>query len=299
MMDVKVTSMSSTSGAPTPPNATPRTENSGGLDPFPHTDFDAVGKILGTVQEDLNESADAAMYPSPPINTPEAFSPAPSVYKAARARGLSAIGDRLAQLKLEERSSPRKETDVISSNHSVVASIEEDDGEDEDDNDRASNGSYPMMQSPCPVKTTAASLSPTPVSVPIVLGPPSSNPRIYEYLNFSSSDLPVTNTNVKRASSTHVAASNQAPPHSRNNSIKSAKSDGAISGVTEKSIWAGEAEDAAKRAMKQLEQVAKDEFDLDSSRTIEDYYIARLQRLLTADDIEVKVNVSKKVKDEK
>jgi len=286
-MATKVTSVCSTSGVPTPPNATPRTEASVGVDVPPYTDLNAVGRILGTVEEDLNESADAAMYPSPPINTPEPFSPAPSVYRATRGRGLSAIGDRLAQLKLEERVSPRKDTDVTSSNRSVVASIEEDDEEEEDegvDYREALNG---MMRSPCPVKAP---------EIPIVLGSPSNNPRIEEYLNFTSDDLPVTDPNKKGSTSTLLTAGHVGL-HSRENSIKSAKSDGAASGVTEKSTWAEEVEDGANRAVKQLEQLALDEYNVDPSKTIEDYYIARLQRLLSSVDREVKVTVSKTCKD--
>ncbi|KAF2687856.1 hypothetical protein K458DRAFT_294007 [Lentithecium fluviatile CBS 122367] len=292
-MATKVTSLCSTSGAPTTPNATPRTEASVSTDNIPHTDLNAVGRILGTVQEDLNESADAAMYPSPPINTPEAFSPAPSVYRPARGRGLSAIGDRLAQLKLEERISPRKDTDVTSSNRSVVASIEEDD-KDEQDDDGASSGKYSPAQSPCPAKPSVSFFNPTPVSIPIALGSPSSNPRIQEYLSFTSNDLPVTGPNKPDTSSTLAAPA----MHSRENSIKSVKSDGAVSGVTEKSTWAEEVEDAAKRTVLQLEQLAMDEYNVDASKTIDDYYIARWQRLLSAPDRQIKVTVSKKTKDE-
>lgn len=283
-MATKVTSVSSTSGVPTPPNATPRTEASVPIDFPPHTDLNVVDKILGTVQEDLNESADAAMYPSPPINTPEAFSPAPSVYKAARGRGLSAIGDRLLQLKLEERTSPRKDTDVTSDSRSVVASIEENEEEDEGEyRHETLNG---MMRSPCPVKAP---------SIPIVLGSPGNNPRIEEYLNFSSNDLPVTGPNEHAAASGHLATGHLGL-HSRENSIKSAKSDGAASGVTEKSTWAEDVEDAVNRAVQRLEQLAMDEYNCDPSKTIEDYYTARLQRLLNATNRKVKVTVSETVK---
>jgi hypothetical protein len=286
-MATKVTSVCSTSGVPTPPNATPRTEASVGIELPPYTDLNAVGRILGTVQEDLNESADAAMYPSPPINTPEPFSPAPSVYRATRGRGLSAIGDRLAQLKLEERVSPRKDTDVASSNRSVVASIEENEDEDEYEGDDRGEALIGMVPSPCPVKSH---------EIPFVLGSPNNNPRIEEYLNFTSDDLPVTGPNKKGSASTLLAAGHLGL-HSRENSIKSAKSDGAASGVTEKSTWAEEVEDGANRAVKQLEQLAWDEYNVDPSKTIENYYIARLQRLLGSVDREVKVTVSEAPKD--
>ena len=285
-MATKVTSVCSTSGVPTPPNATPRTEASVGVEVPPFTDLNAVGTILGTVQEDLNESADAAMYPSPPINTPEPFSPSPSVYKAVitRGRGLSAIGDRLAQLKLEDRVSPRKDTDVTSSNRSVVASIEE--NEDEADGEHYFQALNGMMRSPCPVQAPA---------IPIALGSPSNNPRIEEYLNFTSDDLPVTGPDKQGPASTHLPTGHLGL-HSRDNSIMSGKSDGAASGVTEKSTWAEEVEDGANRAVMRLEQLATDEYKVDPSKTMEDYYIARLQKLLNASGREVKVTVSKTAK---
>jgi hypothetical protein len=241
--------------------------------------------ILEPVQADLNESADAAMYPSPPINTPEAFSPAPSVYLRTRGRGLSAIGDRLVQLKLEERISPRKDTDVTSDNCSIVTSIKEDEEEDEEEQYPASLDG--MMRSPGPVKAP---------SIPIVLGSPSRNPRIEEYLNFSSDDLPVTGPNDHAKASAHMGTAHLGL-HSRDNSIKSAKSAQSVaSGVTEKSTWAEDVEDSANRAVARLEQLAEDEHKCDPSKTIEEYYTARLQRLLNAPDKKVKVTVSKRVK---
>jgi hypothetical protein len=221
------------------------------------------------------------MYPSPPINTPEAFSPAPSVYSRTRGRGLSAIGDRLAQLKLEERSSPRKDID---DNCSIVTSIKED--EEEDDEEQYPASLDGMMRSPGPVKAP---------SIPIVLGSPSKNPRIEEYLNFSSDDLPVTSPNNAAEASAHVETAHLGL-HSRDNSIKSARSAQSVaSGVTEKSTWAEDVEDSANRAVKRLEQLAEDEHKCDPSKTVAEYYTARLQRLLNTPDKKVKVTVSKHV----
>lgn len=277
--------MCSTSGAPTPPNPTPRTEALDDIDSPPRVDLADVGRILGPIEEDLNESADAAMYPSPPINTPETFSPAPSV-KYGRGRGLSAIGDRLAQLKLEERSSSGKDADVTSSNRSAVASIAEDDGEDVAD-DMSSTGKYSTAKAHHNITSASSLISPTAGSIPIMLGSPRINPLIEEYLNFNSHDLPVSNPDKKPTSSTEV------PPegsHSRGNSIKS---DGAVSGVSEKTNWAEEVEDYADRAIMQLEQLALDEFIADPSRSIEDHYVARLKKLLAAAHRKAPVEVSK------
>ena len=67
----KVMSLSSTSGAPTPPHPTPCTEASPGHEDAAQPDFDSLTRLLVPIQEDLNEQAEVAMLPSPPINTPE------------------------------------------------------------------------------------------------------------------------------------------------------------------------------------------------------------------------------------
>ncbi|KAF2876744.1 hypothetical protein BDV95DRAFT_235795 [Massariosphaeria phaeospora] len=161
----KVTSMTSASTAPTPPNPTPRTEAQDGVDSPPAVDFAAVGHMLVPIQEQLNESAYDDMYPSPPVNTPEAFSPAPSVYKPARGRGFSVIGDRLASLKLEQRTA-QSTTDAGSSTRSVVPSVsghQDDDDGAEDDGNLSSSG-----------------------TIPVALNTPAPNPNLDEYLTFKT-----------------------------------------------------------------------------------------------------------------
>jgi hypothetical protein len=59
-------------------------------------------------------------------------------------------------------------------------------------------------------------------------------------------------------------------------SIKSGTSEG----VVEKSNWAEEVIDYADRAIKQMEQLAMDEFSVDNSRTFEEYFINHLNQVL-------------------
>jgi hypothetical protein len=115
--------------------------------------------------------------------------------------------------------------------------------------------------------------------VPIALGSPTVNPRIAEFLSFTSKDLPdhapapATGTTLaEHASSTSTTAlgANSMRSH------VSFKSDG----VTEKSNWAEELEDMFERTRLRLEQLAKDEHNADPSYSTEDYYIARMSRLL-------------------
>ncbi|KAL1595063.1 hypothetical protein SLS60_009750 [Paraconiothyrium brasiliense] len=289
----KVMSLSSTSGAPTPPNPTPCTESSTGNNNGTHPDFDAVGRILGPIQEDLNEQADVAMLPSPPINTPEAFSPAPSVYRVTRSRGFSLLGDRLAQLKLHERTSPRKDSDCASSSRSVATSAEEGESESiEDDTSSTGRATGNWTASKFTRNKTAAPLiSPTPAAIPIALGSARLNPRIEEYVQFSSKDLPVTGPAKCATSSTQAVPANNGS-HTRGGSFDTIKSDGAVSGVTEKSTWAEEVEDAAERAFLRLEQLACDEYTLNPKHSMEDHYVQRLQRLLANGDRKVKVKVT-------
>ncbi|KAJ4303562.1 hypothetical protein N0V90_002461 [Kalmusia sp. IMI 367209] len=295
MMSTKVMSLGSTSGAPTPPNPTPCTEALTSNDKVAHPDFDAVGRILGPIQEDLNEKADVAMLPSPPINTPEAFSPAPSVYRPARSRGFSLLGDRLNQLKLQERSSPYKDSDTASSNRSVETSIEEDEGEHmEDDTSSTGKRSTPKNSR---FRYAVSLAAPPPSSISIALGSPSLNPRIEEYVHFSSKDLPVTGPTKYASSSTQAIPAHEGS-HTRGVSRESVKSDGEVSGVTEKSTWAEEVEDAAERSFLQLEQLAVDEYIINPNRSMEDHYLDRLQRLLTATNQRVKVKVIKDISSE-
>lgn len=273
----KVTSVGSASSAPSPPNPTP---HDSGLPPA--TDFDAVYKRLAADQEQLNDNAEAAMYPSPPINTPEVFSPAPSLYKTGRTRGLSGIGARLALLRLEDRT----HTDGTASNYSVGASIEEEE-------DAKSAAGESMVSATGKISLSAP--HPFSAPIPIALGSPTVNPRFTEYANFGSEDLPVSMPNKKTSSSTKVATGIE-DSHSRGHSVKSVKSDGSASGVKEKTFWEEEAEDMTERAFQRLEQLARDEHENNPSRSVEDYYIARLSKLAATTTRMVPVSVTKKSK---
>lgn len=290
MSTTKVMSLSSTSGAPTPPNPTPYTDTASSVDNPAQPDFDAVGRILAPIQEDLNERADVAMLPSPPINTPEVFSPAPSiVYRPHRTRGFSLLGDRLAMLKLHERSSPRKDSDAASDNRSIVTSAEDEVENVDDDansNDHSVTWSIPGDAQKIN-KTAVALVSPTPGAIPIALGSARLNPRIEEYVQFSSKDLPVTSPARGTTSSAQTVPVNDGS-HLRVNSLDTIKGN---HGVTEKSTWAEEVEENAERAFLRLEQLAYDECVRNPMRSMEEFYIERLQRLLNKRDRKVKLAV--------
>ncbi|KAL5378570.1 hypothetical protein DPSP01_008982 [Paraphaeosphaeria sporulosa] len=294
MSTTKVMSLSSTSGTPTPPNPTPYTDSATSNENVAHPDFDAVGRILGPIQEDLNERADFAMLPSPPINTPEAFSPAPSVfYRPHRSRGFSLLGDRLAMLKLHECGSPRGDSDCASSNRSIVTSVEdeaENIADDESSTGRSVARSVPGYAHSIN-KNVAPLISPTPGAIPIALGSARLNPRIEEYIMFSSKDLPVTRPAKGTTSSTQAIPANNGS-HTRGGSFDTIKSEGAVSGVTEKSTWAEEIEENAERAFLRLEQLAYDECVRNPRRSMEEHYTERLQRLLAKNDRKVKLKIS-------
>ncbi|KNG50534.1 hypothetical protein DDE82_005945 [Stemphylium lycopersici] len=299
-MTTKITCLDSQSdAAPSVPNPTPATEPVGSpfssdpVDPPPEMDYTAVAKILGPIQESLNEAAMEAGYPSPPINTPEVGSPSPSIiyrHPATRSRGFSAVGDRLAQLKVDDRKPRTREGDVFSSTYSPEPSVAEDEevevmsiSEVLSDGGRDKQGTGNARRSLAPLSLTEG-------SVPIALGSPAVNPRIVEYLTFTSDDLP-TNSVAPCFPSTLIETSTASlkmavDGSSDRNSLKS-------DGVTEKSNWAEELEDAVDRACLRLEQLADDEVKMDSSKTFEDYYIARLERLLGSDKRAVPVNIQK------
>jgi hypothetical protein len=121
-----------TTGEVTVPNPTPLTEamENEAVDPPPDIDFHAMVKILAPIAEGLNEAAEDAMYPTPPINTPAVTSPATSVvYRlpSRRGRGWSSIGDKLVKAKLEGHRFGQ-DTDVLSvSNRSYRSSVHADD----------------------------------------------------------------------------------------------------------------------------------------------------------------------------
>jgi hypothetical protein len=304
----KITSLGSHSESPSVPNPTPATEalDSEVFDPPPPMDFAAVTRILAPITETLNESAEEAMYPSPPINTPIVGSPTLSMMHRLpmRGRGFSVIGDRLAQLKIDDRKSYRhhhhRDSEVTSSSRSIEAS----NAGDCDECEMASISE--VMCAECKDKDCSGHVSmsmplplPSPMgtgSVPIALGSPTINPRIEEYLSFTSKDLPTQapppatgTTLAEHASSTSTTAIDADSLRSR----VSFMSDG----VTEKSNWAEELEDSVDRTCFRLEQLAKDEHKADASKTAEYYYVARLRRILGNSKRTIPVKITKVSKD--
>ncbi len=288
----KVTSLSSQhSGAGTPsvPNPTPATDALDDVEvqaPDP-VDLAAVTNILVPIQEELNDIADEAMYPSPPINTPEALSPAPSVVvrqQQGRTRGLSGIGDRIAEIKLG-RKCPRSDT---ASHRSAGAhrddSVSVGDVLSDDGSDNFAHGLRGKNIHPLFAQTRSDS------SVPIALGSPMFNPRIDEYTAFEDGSPPVAIAPIT-ASLLEDSAS----------SIKTLFDDESLTfikgegGVMEKSNWAEEVEDHVDRVCLRLEQLAHDEHALDPSKTMEEYYVTRLDRLLNCGKRVVPVTVTKQV----
>jgi hypothetical protein len=292
----KVTSLDSQSDGPSVPNPTPATEPVGNtfepIDPPPEMDYTAVAKILGPIQESLNEAAIEADYPSPPINTPVFGSPAPSVayrHPMTRGRGFSVIGDRLAQLKINDRKLRHREADVGSSSYSPEASIAEDEEADVASISEVLSDSGRDKQGPGHARETLDPIDVTEGSLPIALGSPAVNPRIVEYLTFTSDDLP-TNSVAPCFPSTLMRTSTGSLKTVIDGSDRnSEKSDG----VTEKSNWAEEIEEAVDRTCLRLEQLADDEWKRDSSKTFAEYYVARLERLLGSDKRAVPVSVQK------
>ncbi|KAH3937437.1 hypothetical protein HBH98_148120 [Parastagonospora nodorum] len=279
----KVTSLGSHSENHSVPFPTPVTEAlySDVINPPPPMDFAAVTRILAPITESLNEKAEEAILPSPPLNTPVIGSPAPSVTLrsvAPRLRGFSGIGDRLAKLKIEGRISRRHRhhggTDMTSSTRSAEPSVV---GEC-DECEMASVSE--VMSEGCKDK-----------GCPGHARSPTINPRIEEYLSFTSKDLPnqapapVTGaTLAQHAQSTSTTALDANSLRSR----VSFKSDG----VTEKSNWADDVEDGFDRICLRLEQLADDEHNTDPSKSPEEYYIARINRLLCSGKRQIPVRIA-------
>lgn len=119
----------------TVPNPTPLTEalNNEVVDPPPNIDVHAMIKILEPIAESLNEAAEEAMYPTPPINTPAITSPASSAiyrYPCSRSHGMSTIGDRLARAKIDSHRYTQRDSDIFSnSGHSMLSSTAEDESD--------------------------------------------------------------------------------------------------------------------------------------------------------------------------
>jgi hypothetical protein len=134
-----------------------------------------------------------------------------------------------------------------------------------------------------------ASLDPKMGSVPIALGSPTLNPRIEEYLSFTSKDLPAK-TVAPCFPSTLMETSTSSIKTIIEPERSSQKSDG---GVTEKSNWAEEVDEAVDRACMRLEQLANDEHQTDSRKSFDEYYISRLERLLSSEKRRVRVSLQK------
>lgn len=252
----KVMSVDSASGAPTPPHPTPATDTLEQAQSGNETDLTAVSKTLEPIQEDLNEAADYAMFPSPPINTPEAFSPAPSIIirQHQRGCGLSAVGDRLAQLSIGERVLyGKRDHDGDSSTHSVAHSLDEE-----------RDGSYGRIDTPL--------FSPT-GSIPIALGSPAVNPRINDFLSFQ-------------------AAGDGAPAKGSGEKGKSGGGGGSES-VTEKTNWEDEVVADVERALKRLEQLADDEGVTKPAKPAKQHYVELLQKVLDGADRKYPVTLKK------
>ena len=114
----------------TVPNPTPLSGAPKGdvVDPPPDIDVPAMIKLLEPIVETLNEAAEEAKYPTPPINTPTVASPPASVVHRhprprTRSQGISTIGDRLARAKIDIRRYTQHDCDAVSnSEHSILTS---------------------------------------------------------------------------------------------------------------------------------------------------------------------------------
>ncbi|CAI9637702.1 unnamed protein product [Alternaria burnsii] len=274
----KVTSLDSQSDGASVPHPTPATEPIGSpyepVDPPPEMDYTAVAKILAPIQESLNEAAMEAAFPSPPINTPVYGSPAPSVayrYPLTRGRGFSLIGDRLVQLKLNDRKLRNREGDVGSSIYSPEASVAEDEEADIASISEVLSDSGRDKQGSGQIRSPAV------------------NPRIVEYLTFTSDDLPTNSVAPCFPSTLMKTSTGSLKTVIEGSDQASEKSNG----VTEKSNWAEEVEEAVDRTCLRLEQLADDEWKKDSSKTFAEYYVARLERLLGSNKRIVPVSIRK------
>jgi hypothetical protein len=201
---------------------------------MPVPDLMAVSKTLAPIEEELNEKADEAMYPTPPVQTPEAFSPAPSVVvrQYTRARGLSFLPERLAQIQLEETATD----DTASSYHSTTLS--------QDEEGNIGSG-----------------------SITIGLGSPTVNPRLEEYLAHPpprTAPIPLNTTgqvSTKDDGRGGVSGTNQNATQDSNNR----------EGVREASTWSDVALSDLVEALERLEQVVADLQEQDGCPAVDRY----------------------------
>lgn len=216
----KVVSLGSGSENSTPPQPTPVADFANDAFIAHDTDLYAVNKTLAPIEEELNEKAHEAMYPTPPVHTPETFSPAPSVIirQYRRARGLSILPERLAHLQLENS------VDDTSSNHSAALSQDDD------------------------VITPSG-------SIPIGLGSPTVNPRLEEYLAHPpprSAPIPLVGSGQVSHKNSKVSSGLQ---HTDNNLSQEGEQ---REGVREASTWSDVALSDLVEALERLEQVVSD-----------------------------------------
>ncbi|KAJ4991440.1 pq loop repeat protein [Stagonosporopsis vannaccii] len=246
------------------PNPTPIAEavDSEIVDPPPEIDFHAMTNTLATIAEALNESAEEAMLPTPPINTPVVTSPAASIVHRdynARGRGMSTIGDKLARALAEGRKFHHDSDIMSTSDGSVRSSVPVDDESDSTSELLSERGNRNMR------------------SVPIALGSPRVNPM--GLISFTSNDLvdrpplPFNSTDVIESTCPVRIGSGSMHPDSINS---------AATGVTEMSTWKEEVEGTFERALMCLENLARDEYKLDPSKPMGHYYEAHLKRMLGA-----------------
>lgn len=270
----------STPGVVTVPNPTPIAEalDSEVVTPPPEMDFHAMTKTLATIAEALNESAEEAMFPTPPINTPVVTSPAASVvYRNSnvRGRGMSTIGDRLARALAEGRRF-NHDSDIISTSDGSVRSSVPADDESDSVSELLSEGGRNGHDSRFTRRMLPVLLLNT-RSVPIALGSPRVLPM--GLISFTSNDLidrppvPFNSTDIIESTIPMRIGSGSLHPDSVQSSA---------TGVTEMSTWKEDVEATFERALLCLENLARDEHLLDSTKPMGYYYEAHLKRLLGA-----------------
>jgi hypothetical protein len=266
------------------------------------TNLDAVSSTLAVIEEHLNESADVAMLPSPPINTPVGTSPEPSIVGRNKARSnvFGEFGDRIAEVLFDSRN--RRVEDDSVSNQSVrsfdPASDESVNGsecgasDDMDNNSEMETGISKLFLYFLSFFPIISNMD----LVPICLGSPRPNPLIEEYEAYPAeggvkithdnesavdSAVEVSADSATESDDASKVAARELPSTTLADRTASFKSE---RGVTENSNWADECEDGLARAIRRLEQLVKDEASTDSSMTQEQRYITRLMRLLEDDE---------------
>ncbi|OSS49357.1 hypothetical protein B5807_05347 [Epicoccum nigrum] len=267
----------SVSCAVTVPNPTPLSEALKGevVDPPPDIDVTAMIKLLEPIAETLNEAAEEAKYPTPPINTPTVASPPASVvYRHPRPRtrsqGISTISDRLARAKIDIHRYTHQDCDVLSnSEHSILTSSTA--GDDNSESDLLSEDERDVHE------------------IHVAIGSPRTIP--IGLVSFTSNDLadrPLLPFN----SATAVEGSTATADTAVGSGSQNRDSVGSLAtGVTEMTTWNEEVESDLERVLQRLENLANDEYKLDTSKPFGYYYEAHLRRLLAAPNRRVPVTV--------